>query len=125
MTEYQNTSRGEIGKPASSLKSGQFRAGVAKIKSHVNWAQDFCAIQFGSKEPTFDDLSNEQWVQGFFCILDEKDSKIRENILQYYTPLMQDAIKLNIQTAKRAHAAVLQEIERGRVDWQQLNVLEK
>ena len=82
-------------------------------------------LRFGSKQPTFDDLSNEQWVQGFlFCILDEKDSKIRENILQYYTPLMQDAIKLNIQTAKRAHAAVLQEIERGRVDWQQLNVLE-
>ena len=44
LTEYQNTSRGEIGKPASSLKSVRFRAGVAKIKSHVNWPQDFCAI---------------------------------------------------------------------------------
>ena len=46
-------------------------------------------------------------------------------MLLYYTLLMQDAIELNIQTAKRAHAAVLQEIERGRADWRQLDVLEK
>ena len=38
---------------------------------------------------------------------------------------MQDAVELNIQTAKRAHAAVLQEIERGRADWQNLDVFEK
>ena len=92
----------------------------------MNWPQDFCAIQFGSKQPTYDDLSNEQWVQGFlFCILDKKDNSVRENMLQYYTLLMQDAIELNIQTAKRAHAAVLQEIERGRADWRHLDVLEK
>ena len=126
LTDYQNALRGEIGKPASSLKSGRFRAGVAKIKSHVNWPQDFCVIQIGSKQPTYDDLSNEQWVQGFlFCMLEEKDHIVRDNMLQYYTLLMQDAIELNIQTAKRAHAAVLQEIERGRAGWQQLDVLEK
>ena len=58
-------------------------------------------------------------------MLEEKDHNVRDNILQYYTLLMQDAIELNIQTAKRAHAAVLQEIGRGRDDWQQLDVLEK
>ena len=46
-------------------------------------------------------------------------------MLQYYTLLMQDAIELNIQTAKHAHTAVLQEIGRGRADWQQLDILEK
>ena len=61
----------------------------------------------------------------FFTVLEEKDNSIRDNMLQYYALLMQDAIELNIQTAKRAHAAVLQEIERGRADWQQLEVLEK
>ena len=126
LNDYQNVSRGEIGKPTSSLKSGRFRAGVAKVKSHVNWPQDFCVIQIGSKQPTYDELTNEQWVQGFlYCVLEEKDNDIRDNMLQYYALLMQDAIELNIQTAKRAHAAVLQEIERGRADWQQLEVLEK
>ena len=58
-------------------------------------------------------------------MLEEKDHTVRDNMLQYYTLLMQDTIELNIQTAKRAHAAVLQEIEGGRADWQQLDVLEK
>ena len=58
-------------------------------------------------------------------MLEEKDHTVRDNMLQYYTLLMQDAVELNIQTAKRAHAAVLQEIERGRADWQQLDFLEK
>ena len=56
-----------------------------------------------------------------FCFV--KDNSIRENVLQNYTLLMQDAIELNIQTSKRAHAAVLQEIERGWANWQQLDVL--
>ena len=46
-------------------------------------------------------------------------------MLQYYTLLLQDAVELNIQTAKHAHATVLQEIERGRADRQHVDVLEK
>ena len=81
LNDYQNPLRGGIGKPASSLKSGRFRAGVAKVKSHVNLPQDFSAIQIGSKKPTYDELTSEPWVQAFlFCILDETDSSIRENL---------------------------------------------
>ena len=46
-------------------------------------------------------------------------------MLQFYTLMMKDAIELNIQTAKHAHATVLQEIDRGRDDWKQLDILEK
>ena len=35
--DYQGASRIK-GKPTSSLKSGRFRAGAAKIRTHVNWA---------------------------------------------------------------------------------------
>ena len=35
-------------------------------------------------------------------------------MLQSYTLLMKDAIELNIQTAKHAHATVLQEMDRDR-----------
>ena len=58
-----------------------------------------------------------------FCFV--KDNSIRENVVQNYSLLMQDAIEVNIQTSKRAHAAVLQEIERGWANWQQLYVLKK
>ena len=47
-------------------------------------------------------LSIFQWTQGFgLCVLNEKSF------------LMQDAFDLGWPTAKRAHAAVLHELERG------------
>ena len=62
LNDYQNASRG-VGKPTSYLKSGRFRADVAKMKSHLNWLKDFCAMQMGSKQPTYDELTSKQWVQ--------------------------------------------------------------
>ena len=38
---------------------------------------------------------------------------------------MQDAVELNFPTVKRAHAAVLQEIEKGKLNWDQLEAIEK
>ena len=71
-----------------------------------------CTVQPGSKQPTYDDLTQEQWVQGILlCILEEPEIAKRDKMLQYYALLMQDAVELNFPTIKRAHAAVLQEIE--------------
>ena len=50
-----------------------------------------------------------------FCILDEKDTSMRDNILQYSKLLI--VTEHNSQTAKREHAAVLKEIESGRTYW--------
>ena len=38
-------------------------------------------------------------------------------MMVYFTFVMQDAIELSASTACRAHAAVLQEMERGKVTW--------
>ena len=38
-------------------------------------------------------------------------------MLQYQGHLMQDALELNWVTAKRAHVAILTEIERGHLSW--------
>ena len=115
--EYQNASRTDrLGKPLT--KSGRYGAGITKIRTQVNWPQYFHSVPIGSKQPIFDELSNDQLVQGFlFFMLEEKDQNISEAMLQYYTWLMQVAIELNIMTARRAHAAVLQEIEKGKMPW--------
>ena len=126
LNDYQNASRWELGKPTTVLKSGRYRVGVSKVKIHVNWPQDFCSVLGSAKQPTYDELSCEQWVQGFlYCILEEKDQNRREHMLYYDTLIMQDAIELNFQTAKRAHAIVLQEIEKGKVTWDDLDQIEK
>ena len=45
--EYQDTSRNE-GKPTFSLTSGRLGAGIARMKNHVKWPQEFCSVQAGS-----------------------------------------------------------------------------
>ena len=75
-----NTSRTDLtGKSNTAIKAGRFRAGIAKIKNPISWPQDFCAVNVGNKQPTYDEMSLEQWIQGMlFCILEETDSKNKD-----------------------------------------------
>ena len=124
---YHNASRVDYtGKSNTAIKSGRFRAGVARIKNPISWPQDFCSVNVGSKQPTYDEMSLEQWVQGMMhCILEQSENKIRENMMVYFMFLKQDAIELSASTARNAHAAVLQELERCKVDWGNLEAIEK
>ena len=124
---YQNASRTDFhGKSNTVIKSGRYRAGIAKIKNPISWPQDYCTVNVGNKQPTYDEMSLEQWVQGMiFCILEQSDSKSKENMLMYLAFLMQDAIELSAHTARRAHAAVLQEMERGKLTWLEPELVEK
>ena len=71
-------------------------------------------------------MSFEQWVQGMMhCILEHSEVKIRENMMIYFIFLMQDTIELLTSTSRRAYAAVLQEMERGKVKWSDLEAIEK
>ena len=71
-------------------------------------------------------MSLDQWVQGMiFCILEQNDAKSRENMLMYLAFLMQDAIELSAHTARRTHAAVPQEMERGKLTWLEPELVEK
>ena len=93
---YHNTSRTDFtGKSNTAIKSDRFTAGIAKIKNPISLPKDFCAVNVGNKQPTFDKRGLEQWV------------------LMYFASLMQDAIELSANIARRAHAAVLREMERG------------
>ena len=40
-------------------------------------------------------------------------------MLKHFVSLIQDCIELSFQTARRAHGMILQEMEKGSVDWTQ------
>ena len=46
-------------------------------------------------------------------------------MLHYMTYLMQNAIELSMNTARKAHAVVLQDMETGKINWEQLDLVEK
>ena len=60
-----------------------------------------------------------------FCILDESNVEIRSQMLSYFAVLMQDAIQLSLDTARRAYAAVLQEMEKAKLAWEDSDQVEK
>ena len=125
--QYDHTSRLEAkGKAADALKSGRFRPGVHKVKKFVNWPQDYCTVLGGNKQPTYDELNSFQWSQGYIqCVLEETDSSVKENMLKHFISAMQDAIELSFPTVRRAHGFILQEMERGNVNWLQPEKVEK
>ena len=103
LQEYQDISRTKFAGRLTSRKSGRYRVGVTKVKVQTNWPHDFCTVPVGTKQPVYDDMSNEHWVQGMLlCILEESDNTIGNQI-----------------------AAVLQEVERGLISWEDTENIEK
>ena len=118
LRQYQNVSREEPAGTSSKFKSGRYRLGDQRVRHMVHWLHEFCTVNENFKMPAYEDINIYQWVQGFaHCILEENDSRTRTYMLEYQSHLMQDAQELNWTTAKRAHAAVLTEIERGHARW--------
>ena len=65
-------------------------------------------------------------MQGFiYCVLDENNPKIRTNMLLHGGSVLQDAFELSFPTAKRAHGVVLQEIEKGVLNWDKMDEIER
>ena len=90
------------------------------------WPQDQCTVVGGSRQPTYDDLSVYQWSQGYIQgVLEESSEKIRKNMLRHFVSVIQDSIELSFATAQCAHGLILQEMERGTVDWSQVEKIEK
>ena len=65
-------------------------------------------------------------MQGF-CknILEQKSSDRREIMISYFGDLMEDATYFSWQGAKAAHAVLLCEMERGSLQWVDLDCIDR
>lgn len=100
------------------LKSGRYRLGDQRVKCAVRWPHESVSLGEDFKMPSYEELSSYQWTQGFAMnIYHEKDAKVKDVMLLHLASLMQDAEELNWLTAKRAHAGVLMDMERGQLHW--------
>ena len=126
LRHYDQVNREEATGTSTNLKSGRYRLGDQRVKRHVLWPHEFCAVGENLKMPSYEEINIYQWVQGFArCVLEEKDPAIRSHMLAYQGNLMQDALELSWPTAKRAHAAVLTEIERGQASWEDHSTIDR
>ena len=68
---------------------------------------------------TYDQLSLTQWVQGF-CrnVLEERSGSHKDTMISYLADLMEDATYFSWQGAKASHAVLFCEMERGALQWE-------
>ena len=83
-------------------------------------------LGYTKKRVTYDQLSLTQFVQGFVKnVLAESDNLTRENMLIHLADLMEDASDFSWTNVKAAHAVILCEMERGFLDWNDTNRLDR
>ena len=100
------------------LKSQRGGSETVFVKREVPLPQNFILGGSTRARVSYDSLSMGQWVSGFATIIkDEKDPKIKQNMLEYLSEIMEDSHDFGWGAAKGAHAVLLCKMEEGRLDW--------
>ena len=96
------------------------------VKRKVSWPHESILGGVSRQRITYDQLSLTQWVQGF-CknILEQKSSERKNIMVSYLSDLMEDATDFSWQGAKAAHAVLLCEMERGSLQWEDLDRIDR
>ena len=101
-------------------RSGRVRTADERIVKEVDWPHYFVwSHKNGDRFPaTYNDLSVEQFVQGFIaCVKQEDDPGVRNHMLTYLGTLMRDAVEVPWHSCRAFNAIVLHEMESGVLHW--------
>ena len=112
----------------SSAKLKSKRGGTVEVnvKNKVSWPHEAILGGVSRQRVTYDQLSLTQFVQGF-CknIMEESCNDRRYTMVSYLSDLMEDATDFSWQSAKAAHAVLLCEMERGSLQWEDMDRIDR
>ena len=112
----------------SKLKHKSKRGGNVEVsvKRKVSWPHEPILGGVSRQRVSYDQLSLIQLVHGF-CknILEQKSSERRDIMVSYLGDLMQDTPDFSWQETKAAHAVLLWEMERGSLQWEDLDRIDR
>ena len=112
----------------SSVKLKSKRGGSVEVnvKNKVSWPHEAILGGVSRQRVTYDQLTLTQWVQGF-CknIMEESCNDRRYTMVSYLNDLMEDATDFSWQSAKAAHAVLLCEMERGSLQWEDMDRIDR
>ena len=112
----------------NSVKIKSKRGGTVEVsvKNKVSWPHEAILSGVSRQRVTYDQLSLTQFVQGF-CknIMEESCNERRHTMVSYLSDLMEDATDFSWQSAKAAHAVLLCEMERGSLQWEDMDRIDQ
>ena len=113
----ERSSRKERGK--RHLKSGKTAKIATRVVRRQLWPHSELSMSYVSKNVSYDELTLEKFVAGYSAILllPQVSSHERKHRTEHLGALMYLASIYEWTAVRRLHAAVLSEIERGRLNW--------
>ena len=100
------------------FKSQRLGKDQITVKQQIPWPQHYVLAGTAKNRITYDSLSVFQWISGMCAIIrEEKQTKVRNAMLEYVSDIMEDAQDFGWASAKGAHALILCKMEEGKVDW--------
>ena len=103
----------------AGTKNKSLRGGSVDVlvPNRVKWPHEYILSGSAKERVSYDSLSVTQWVAGFGRIMrEEKNSKIKDSMLDYMVSLFDDANDFSWDAAKASHAVLLCRIEQGAVN---------
>ena len=94
-------------------------------KCHVVWPHELVYIGASRNTAVYDQLTPVQFITGFLRSLQMAPPNDRDNLLTYGIDLFQDAVDVSWEVARGANSVVLQEIEQGRLNWGDLDKIQR
>ena len=86
-------------------------------KTKVKWPQDYVFVGPQRQKPTYNNLTECQWFLGFLRDRQRETDPIkRENMIDYVTDLMQDAVDYGWESAKGAHFVLNTRLVEGSIN---------
>ena len=93
------------------------RGGVeVMVKNRIKWPHEFVLTGNTKERVSYDQLTPIQWMAGFCRTMkEEKNSEMKEHMLDYVIALLEDANDFSWGAAKASHAVLLCRMEQGEV----------
>ena len=105
-----------LNKTGTKIKS--LRGGPVEVlvPNRVKWPHEYVLSGNSKERISYDQLSITQWVAGFGRIMkEEKNSEIKDSMLDYLVSLFDDANDFSWDAAKASHAVLLCRMEQGEI----------
>ena len=95
-------------------------------KQKVKWPQDYVFVGPQRTKPSYQGLNECQWFLGFLHMRqDESDINKGENMIDYVTELMQDAVDYSWEAAKGSHFVLHTKLAEGNINWGEIEKIHK
>lgn len=124
-SESDNDESSQHHKSSKGKKSGKVRTVSDMVLKHIDWPHFYVYRGPDRQAAKYVDLSVQEFVFGFMCIIRKTKSPDKELMLNHLQELMEDAVTYGWESVRNYHSIILQHMEMKRIGWRDTEAIQK